>query len=84
MGWNRAKSLTTELSPAPSMLWWLLTGVLMVIAGILLFLIHASGMVKSLSGCNIWMVSLAPSGVWLFLLCLRGWLRGKEVDEHNF
>ncbi|MCY0773743.1 type VI secretion protein [Enterobacter cloacae complex sp. 2022EL-00788] len=84
MGWNRAKSLTTELSPAPSMLWWLLTGVLMAIAGILLFLIHASGMVKSLSGCNIWMVSLAPSGVWLFLLCLRGWLRGKEVDEHNF
>lgn len=84
MGWNRAKSLTTELSPAPSILWWLLTGVLMVIAGILLFLIHASGMVKALSGCNIWLVSLAPSGVWLFLLCLRGWLRGKEVDEHIF
>ena len=84
MGWNRAKSLTTELSPKPAMMWWFLIGVLTVIIGIMLFMVHASGRVKELSSLNIWFVSLAPSGIWLLLLCLRGWLWGKEVDEHNF
>ncbi|MFO3905850.1 type VI secretion protein [Enterobacter hormaechei] len=84
MGWNRAKSLTTELSPKPSLMWWFLTGILTVLVGILVFMIHASGVVKVLLEVNIWLLSLAPSGIWLFLLCLRGWLWGKEVDEHNF
>ncbi|MEQ5054700.1 type VI secretion protein [Klebsiella michiganensis] len=84
MGWNRTKSLTTELSPEPSLMWWFLTGILTVLVGILVFMIHASGMVTVLSEINIWTISLAPSGIWLFLLCLRGWLWGKEVDEHNF
>lgn len=84
MSWNRAKSLTTELSPEPSLMWWLLTGVLMAIVGIVLFLVHAGGLVKGFSDINIWLVSLMPAGVWLFLLCLRGWLWGKEVDEYQF
>ncbi len=84
MGWKRAKSLTTELPPVPSMMGWFLSGVLMVIVGVLLFMIHAAGMVKELSGLNIWLVSLTPSGIWLFLLCLRGWLWGKEVERHEF
>lgn len=84
MGWNRAKSLTTELSPEPSRMWWFLTGVLMVIVGIVLFMVHASDMAKDLSTFNIWLVSLAPAGLWLFLLCLRGLLWGKEFDQHNF
>lgn len=84
MGWNRTTSLTTELSPEPSLMWWFLTGILTVLVGILVFMIHASGMVTVLSAINIWTISLAPSGIWLFLLCLRGWLWGKEVDEHNF
>ncbi|MEL2243957.1 type VI secretion protein [Leclercia adecarboxylata] len=84
MGWNRAKSMTTELSPEPSMMWCFLTGILSVIIGIVLFMVHASGIVKELMVFNVWILSLAPSGIWLFLLCLRGWLWGKEVDKHNF
>lgn len=84
MGWNRANSLTTELPPKPSFMWWYLAGVLTLIIGIVLFMIHASGMMNAISGISIWLVSLAPSGSWLFLLCLRGWLWGKKVDEHNF
>ncbi|MEB6377926.1 hypothetical protein MXM41_03055 [Leclercia adecarboxylata] len=61
-----------------------MTGILMVIIGIILFITHASGMVKTLSAINIWLVSLLPSGIWLFILCLRGWRWGKEVDEHDF
>lgn len=84
MGWKRAISLTTELSPKPSLMWWFLTGALMVIIGALLFMLYASGMVKGLSALNIWQVSLTPSGIWLLLLCLRGWLWGKEIDKHHF
>ncbi|MEA5190037.1 type VI secretion protein [Enterobacter hormaechei] len=84
MGWNRAKSLITEIPTKPSLMWWFLAGVLTLITGIVLFMIHASGMMNAISGISIWLVSLAPSGSWLFLLCLRGWLWGKKVDEHNF
>lgn len=84
MGWNRAKSLTTEIPTKPSLMWWFVAGVLTLITGIVLFMIHASGMMNAISGISIWLVSLAPSGSWLFLLCLRGWLWGKKVDEHNF
>lgn len=78
MGWNRAKSLITEIPTKPSLMWWFLAGVLTLITGIVLFMIHASGMMNAISGISIWLVSLAPSGSWLFLLCLRGWLWGKK------
>ncbi|UAN16696.1 type VI secretion protein [Enterobacter asburiae] len=84
MGWVRTKAITTELSAPPSMLLWLLTGVLMAIIGGMLFILRASGAVKVLSECNIWLLSLAPLGGWWVLFCLRGWLWGREVDEHQF
>ncbi|WP_312686897.1 type VI secretion protein [Kosakonia sp.] len=84
MSWERVKSLTTELPPKPSIRWWFLTGVLMAIAGILLFMINASGMMIGLTKLNIWLVSLAPSGIWFILLCLRGWLWDKKAKEHAF
>ena len=84
MGWERTKALTSELSIPPSLMWWLLVGATMMIGGVLLFFLHASGTVKILSEFNIWWVSLTPLGIWLFLFCLRGWLWGREVDEHAF
>lgn len=84
MGWERTKALTSELSPPPSLMWWLLAGATMMIVGVLLFILHASVMVKTLSEFNIWWISLTPLGIWLFLFCLRGWLWGREVDEHAF
>lgn len=84
MGWERTKALTSELSPPPSLMWWLLAGATMMIVGVLLFILHASGTVKILSEFNIWWVSVIPLSIWLFLLCLRGWLWGREVDEHAF
>lgn len=84
MGWKRTQALTTELSPAPSMMRWFLIGALMVIVGVLLFIIHASGYVKELNEFSIWWVSLTPPGLWLFLFCLRYWLWGRKVDEHTF
>lgn len=84
MGWERTKAFTRELPPAPSILWWLLSGVLALTAGILLFILHASGTVKELTQFSIWSLSLTPSGCWLLLLCFRCWLWGRAIDEHAF
>lgn len=84
MGWVRTKALITEQPPAPSLIWWLLAGMLMVIAGVLLFILHASGTIKTLSAMNIWWVSLTPVGGWLLVFCLRCYLWGRELKEHQF
>lgn len=84
MGWVRTKVLTTEQPPAPSLPRWLLAGVLMVIIGVLLFVLHASGTVKMLSSMNIWWVSLMPAGCWLLIFCLRCYLWDRDLKAHQF
>lgn len=84
MGWERTKATTTALPTALSLVVWLLTGLAAVIAGVLLFVLHASGMVKTMATMNIWWLAFGPILVWLFLLCLRGWIWSREVDKYHF
>lgn len=84
MSWQRTKATTTELLPAPSLTRWILTGVLALILGALLFILHVTGTVPVLAAYNIWGVSLAPPVLWLLFFCLRGWQRGREVNEYAF
>lgn len=84
MGWERAKATTMELPLAPSFMGWLLAGGVAAVVGILLFILHASGMVKALATFNIWWLASSPVLGWFFLFCLRGWLWGRTVDEHQF
>ncbi|EOC0475515.1 type VI secretion protein [Cronobacter turicensis] len=84
MSWERTKATTKELPEAPSLVGWLAGGILAIIVCVLLFILHAFGTLKVLSGLNIWWFSLAPFICWFCLFCLRGWLWGKEVDEYQF
>ncbi|WP_395304344.1 hypothetical protein [Enterobacter sp. ECC-019] len=84
MGWERTKATTMELPPEPSFMGWLLAGVVAAVVGILLFILHASGMVKALAEFNIWWLASSPVHGWFFLFCLRGWLWGRTVNEHQF
>ncbi|MCW1829922.1 hypothetical protein OLZ31_24110 [Enterobacter asburiae] len=84
MGWERSKATTTELPPEPSFFGWLMAAGVAAVVGILLFILHASGMVKALATFNIWWLAISPMIGWLFLFCLRGWLWGKTLDEHRF
>ena len=84
MGWERSKATTMELPSEPSFMGWLLAGGTTVVVGVLLFILHASGMVKALSRFNIWWLASSPVLCWFFLFCLRGWLWGRTFDEHQF
>ncbi|MGY5367973.1 type VI secretion protein [Enterobacter oligotrophicus] len=84
MGWVRTKALTTEQPTAPSLTRWLLAGVLMVIIGVLLYILHASGTIKILSVMNIWWVSLMPAGCWLLIFCLRCSLWNRDMKSYQF
>lgn len=84
MGWERSKATITELPAEPSFIGWLMAGGVATVVGILLFILHASGMVKTFAIFNIWWLAISPVIGWLFLLCLRGWLWGKTIDEHRF
>ena len=84
MGWERTKATTMVLPPEPSFMGWLLAGGVAAVVGILLFILHASGMVKALAVFNIWWLASSPVLGWFFLFCLRGWLWGRTVNEHQF
>lgn len=84
MGWVRTKALTTERPSAPTLTWWLSAGILMAIIGVLLFILHASGTIKTLSAMNIWWVSLTPTGCWLLAFCLQCWLWDRNLKEYQF
>ncbi len=84
MGWERTKATKMELPPGPSFTGWLLAGGVAAVVGILLFILHASGMVKALAVFNIWWLASSPVLGWFFLFCLRGWLWGRTVNEHQF
>ncbi|XUA17680.1 hypothetical protein ACQVA2_13455 [Citrobacter sp. OP27] len=73
-----------EFPPEPSFTGWLLAGGVAAVVGILLFILDASGMVKALAVFNIWLLASSPVLGWFFLFCLRGWLWGRTVNEHQF
>lgn len=84
MGWERSKATAMELHPELSFMGWVFAGGVAAVVGVLLFMLHASGMVKALAVFNIWWLASSPVLGWFFFFCLRGWLWGKTVDEHRF
>lgn len=84
MGWERQKPVVAEQPQPPSAARWVLSGVLAVIAGILLFILHASGLLGALNSINIWLCSLIPAVLWILIFCIRGYLYGRELEHFQF
>lgn len=84
MGWERQKPVIAEQPQPPSVARWVLSGVLVVIVGILLFILHASGLLGSLNSINIWLCSLIPAVLWILIFCIRGYLYGRELEHFQF
>lgn len=84
MVWERQEPVTPRQPVAPSSGRWFLSGVLVVIVGVLLFILHASGLLSLLNAVNIWLFSLAPVVLWLIIFSVRGYLYGRDLERFQF
>jgi hypothetical protein len=84
MGWERQKSQVNAMPEEPSLLIWLIGGLAALIAGGLIFVLHANHLLGAGQNYNIWVVSGSPPLIWIFCICLRAWLYKNGVDKHEF
>lgn len=84
MAWIRNKPAIAKMPEEPSLIIWLFAGLVALIAGVLLFVLHANHLLKVWQQYNVWLLSGAPVFVWFVLICLRGWIYNNGVDKHEF
>ncbi|WP_455916870.1 hypothetical protein [Pantoea agglomerans] len=84
MSWERQKSHVTPMPEEPSILIWLIGGLAALVAGGLIFVLHANQLLGAGQNYNIWVVSGSPPLIWIFCICLRAWLYNNGVDKHEF
>lgn len=84
MGWERQKISVAAMPEEPSMVLWLIGGLVALIVGVLLFALHANQLLGIGQHYNLWVLSGAPLFVWFVLICLRGWLYNNALEKHEF
>ncbi|QKN79819.1 hypothetical protein [Scandinavium goeteborgense] len=84
MSWERQKAMISAKPEEPSMVMWLIAGLVGVIAGVLLFVLHANQFLGSLQKFNLWIVAGSPVFIWFIMICLRGWIYNHAMDRHQF
>ena len=83
MVWERQKSIISTAPEEPSLISWFITGVIALVTGVLLFLLHASQRLGPLQGCNIRVLSATPTLTWLVLISLRAWRYNMVFNRHR-
>ncbi|WP_312415816.1 hypothetical protein [Pseudescherichia sp.] len=84
MSWDRQKATITAEPEEPSLALWLMVGLIAVITGVLLFVLHANDFLGALQKFSIWIVSGIPVFIWFIAICLRGWVYNHVMDQHQF
>lgn len=84
MSWERQKPQVTPMPEEPSLLLWLIGGLAALIAGGLLFILHANQLLGVGQNYNRWVVSGSPPVIWTFCICLRAWIYNNGVNKHEF
>jgi len=84
MGWDR-KAPSVVQAPVPPMLGrWVLAAGVAVVAGVLLFLLHASMQLAPLHAINAWLLSGSPLLIWVLLFGARAYFYGGALSQHQF
>jgi hypothetical protein len=84
MGWDRQAPHVME-APAPIVLGrWILAAVIALVAGVLLFLLHAAERVPPLQALNIWLLAGAPLLIWVLIFSARAHAYGSALSHHQF
>lgn len=84
MSWERQKATIAAEPDEPSLIIWLIAGLIAVIAGVLLFVLHANQFLGELQKCNLWIVAGSPLFIWFVTICIRGWMYNHAMDRHQF
>ncbi|WP_185922726.1 hypothetical protein [Hafnia paralvei] len=84
MSWKRQKSSVAKMPEEPSLVFWLIGGLVALIVGMVLFVLHANQLLGSLQHYNLWLLSGSPLLAWFVFICLRGWRYNNAVDKHEF
>ena len=84
MSWERQKATITAEPEEPSLVLWLIAGLIAVIAGVLIFVLHANQFLRALQESNLWIVSGGPLFLWFVIICIRGWMYNHAMDRHQF
>ena len=84
MSWDRQKAIITEEPDEPSLALWIIAGLVAIIAGAVLFILHANNFLGTLQKFNIWIVAGSPLFIWFVVICLRGWVYNHAMDKHQF
>jgi len=84
MSWERQKATITAEPEEPSLVLWLIAGLIAVIAGVLLFVFHANHFLGVFQEVNLWIVSGGPLFIWFVMICIRGWMYNHAMDRHQF
>lgn len=84
MVWERRKFIISKAPAEPSLMLWLITGVIAVVAGVLLFLLHASQLLGPLQIYDTRILSATPLLIWILLVSLRAGLYNFMFNRHRF
>lgn len=84
MSWERQKATIAAEPDEPSLVIWLIAGLVAVIAGVLLFVLHANQFLGELQKFNLWIVAGSPVFIWFVTICIRGWMYNHSMDRHQF
>lgn len=84
MGWTRNKSAIAPQPEEPSLILWLMPGVVALMIGVLLFVLHASKMLGDLQAFDPWIIAASPLVFWFLAFCLRGWFYNNAFNQHQF
>lgn len=84
MGWDRQPSETIVAPSALSPARWLAALAITGLAGVSLFLLHASQRIAALQGLNIWLFSFFPLLVVVMAFAFRAFRYGGMLRHHSF
>ncbi|MBF6635304.1 hypothetical protein ITX54_01285 [Rouxiella silvae] len=84
MAWQRQKLVTTGQPPSRLLGHWLLSLLLPVIIGIILFILHSSDSLSFVTSINIWIFSLLPILLWTVTFIVYSFLYGRKVEHCHF
>lgn len=84
MGWDRRTPLGVKAPVPPVLGRWVFAAIVAVLAGVLLFLLHAAERLWLLQTLDIWSLSAAPLLAWTLAFGAKAYTYGSALSHYRF